>query len=362
MKMNYSVGEDSTLYIAKKILVEDWRDNLSFPAHKLTYIDMDLKDLLHLIWDLFIIKGFDFGINTTPDNLLIEADDNFWFKYCIDWKLVDDYIEHEAEDKIYLDFDLSENNELEKYVKDQMTMFATNKALISTSKVIDESKPEYLKISSFRRHDSNNYYSYEKQKRIIIEWITKITNIYENEYVVLNFEEINDNGVDILRSIICLEYDGLIKIVELDNRKENWNDKSNVYAKILLTMPEEFGLTNKQQTPEVLPDDCLWKGSLFICGNKTVDFNNSKILKYFKLFTENIGKPILNESYFKEFGYSRPIELSRGVKKDLTRKLKQEKLLSCPENIKGRISIIPISKSKNSSIKKAGYICTINKN
>lgn len=352
MKMNYSSGEDSSLFIAKKILVENWRDDLPYPAHKLVYKDMGLKDLLHLIWDLFMDGGFDFGINTSPDNLIIEAPKDMWSEVCIDWKLVDEIIEHSAEDNVYIDIDLSESNGLEKYVKDQSIMFATNKSLDNKQKVAEyerDEKIELFKIPTFRRDDSNNYYTYQKQKRLILDWIKRLVDMYGNEYVVLNFSEINDSGIDVLRTLICLEYTGSIKMVELDNKKESWNDKPNVYSKIRLIDLETFGLTNKESEPGKLPDDCFWKGTVFICGGKNIDFyNNTKTFKYFKLLTDNLGKSVLSKELLKEFGYSNSIELARGVKKDLTRKLKQKKLLNCSENPKGEslLNLFPDHKTQ----------------
>lgn len=360
--MNYSSGVDSSLFIAKKILVENWRDDLPYPAHKLVYKDMGLKDLLHLVWDLYMDGGFDFGGNTLPENLIIEAPKNAWSDFCFNWKFVDDIIEQGMEDSVYIDVDLSESNGLKKYVKDQSIMFATNKSLDRVQKTTehnDNEEIELFKIPNFRRNDSNNYYTYQKQKGVMLDWIKRLVDVYKNEYVVLNFNELDDSGVDILRTIICLEYAGLIKIVELDNKKESWSDNSNIYAKIRLVDFEMFGLNSNESGPDKLPPDCSWKGTVFKCGNKKVDFYNTKIFKYFKLLTSNLEKPVLNEVHFKDFGYNKSEELARGVKKDLTRKLKQNKLLNCSENPKGRIYIKPISRSQDTATKKAGYVCTI---
>ena len=216
--------------------------------------------------------------------------------------------------------------------------------------------------STFKRGNYNNYYTYQKQKELIIEYIKNLFGKYKNKYIVIDFDSISDKGIDILRILISLEYEGILKIIELGNKKEKWIDKNNVFMKIKILDLTTFGFSEDAiKMPKKLPPDCFWKNTEFICGNKKINFYNTKTYKYFLHLTKNIGVPVYNSDCFKEYDYEKPRQVSLGVKKDLTRKLEKEKLLKNDLNKNGRVSITPVSKTKGITSKKAGYICEITK-
>lgn len=361
--MNYSNEEDSTLYIAKKILVEDWRDDSGYPICELDYKKMDVTDLFQLIWHLFIYDGFYFGANTLPENLVIDASPDFWSDICINWKLIDELKSNNKIDEISIEFDTNEFDGLEKYIKEQIVMFVSNKPSkkeTSLLKKMGMSDIEFYKMPTFRRGNYNNYYTYQKQRDLIIKHIKNLFELYNNKYITIDFKSINDNGIDILRTLISLEYEGILKIIELSNKKQKWIDENDVFAKIKILKLSDLGFSeNLIKIPKKLPSDCFWKNTEFICGNKTINFYDTKTYKYFVLLTNNLGVPVINEECYKNYDYDKPKQVALGVKKDLTRKLNKVGLLKNEENTQGRVSITPISKMKKINIKKAGYVCEI---
>ncbi len=146
----------------------------------------------------------------------------------------------------------------------------------------------------------------------------------------------------------------LINRIKLHKLEVYGNHKFEAVVDFLELVEVATGTGTNQPKPTPLPDDCEWDDDAFICGDKKLPFGkDDKNKDYFKLLTDNHGLAVTNESCYKKFNYLKPSDISRGVKRDLTDRLKKEGLLRWEENPKGRIEITA------AGVEPGGYTCLI---
>lgn len=229
---------DLDLYLKKKILVENWRDDLPHPITELSFTDNTVEQICYSLWDLFISDVILFGVNTYPENILIETDPRFHQEIAFNWQLIRDLDNNpdKVDDNYSFDIELLDEKRLEKDIEEEINEFITNKVEMDKLEKVKDFYPDtkYFETPSFLRGIPANYYAYKKQREVLLSLIANLYDKFENEILVINFNEIKDKNVSVLRTILALEKEGFFTIKELRNDKEEWIDKDNVYVKISL--------------------------------------------------------------------------------------------------------------------------------
>ena len=229
---------DLDLYLKKKILVENWRDDLSHPITELSFNNNMVEQICYSLWDLFTSDIIFFGANISPENILIETDPRFHKEIAFNWNLIRDLDNnpHKVEAGYGLDIEILNEKRLKQDIKDEVNEFISNK--VEKEKIEKEKDfypdTKFLETPSYLRGISTNYYAYKKQKEILLNFIANLYNKFENEILVIKFNEIEDKNVNVLRTVIALENEGFFTIKELRNDKKEWIDKDSVYTKIQL--------------------------------------------------------------------------------------------------------------------------------
>lgn len=227
---------DLDLYIKKKILVEAWRDDLPHPLQELSFNQNTLEQICYSLWDLFSIETISLGVNTTPEKLLIEADPRFHQEIVFNWDLVRDLDNnpHKIENEYGFDIELLNRERLDEDVNEEIAEFVSNMAATQNDDMVENTEldAKLLKIPSYIRGTANNYYSYKKQRKILLEFIAKLYKRFENEIIVIKFKDIKDTNINVLRTLLALESEQFFDISELRNNKKRWTDEDDIYAKI----------------------------------------------------------------------------------------------------------------------------------
>lgn len=229
---------DLDLYLKKKILVENWRDDVPHPITELSFNNNTVEQICYSLWDLFIPDIIFFGANTSPENILIETDPRFHKEIAFNWNLIRDLDNnpHKVEADYGFEIEILNEKRLKQDIEDEINEFVSNKV---EKEKIEKQKDFYPdtkfpETPSYLRGISANYYVYKKQKEILLNFIANLYNKFENEILVIKFNEIEDKNVNVLRTVMALENEGFFTIKELRNDKKEWIDKDNVYTKIQL--------------------------------------------------------------------------------------------------------------------------------
>lgn len=158
------------------------------------------------------------------------------------------------------------------------------------------------------------------------------------------------NTLGFCHSLLVLSQQKKIKLLNLNQSNGYLRAKiDNLRAK---SLPEI--------KPKELPKDCYWRDDdNFTCGDKTVPFFDSNRKKYFRMLTDRHQAPVYNQDIFEDFRYEKPSQIRNGVKHDVDKRLKEKGLLKTESNPRGRISIIPLSKTNFPRRLGGGYICEI---
>jgi len=248
---------DLDLYLKKKILVENWRDDVPHPITELSFNNNMVEQICYSLWDLFISDIIFFGANTSPENILVETDPRFHKEIAFNWNLIRDLDNnpHKIEANYGLEIEILNEKRLKQDIEDEINEFISNK--VQKEKIEKEKDfypdTKFLETPSYLRGISANYYAYKKQKEFILNFIANLYNKFENEILVIKFNEIEDKNVNVLRTVIALENEGFFTIKELRNNKKEWIDKDSVYVKIQLveskipTIKKSFLATEKQK-------------------------------------------------------------------------------------------------------------------
>ena len=239
-KINKEIKQDNDLdlYLKKKILVENWRDDVPHPITELSFNNNEVEQICYSLWDLFVPDIISFGANTFPENILIETDPRFHKEIAFNWNLIRDLDNNpnKVEADYGFDIEILDEERLQKDIGEEVNEFIDNKV---KGEKIEAAKDFYadtkhLETPSYLRDVSHNYYAYKKQKEILLEYIAALFNQFENEILVIKFNEIKDPNVNVLRTLLALESEGFFTIKELRNDKKEWTDKDNIYIKIQL--------------------------------------------------------------------------------------------------------------------------------
>ena len=227
---------DLDLYLKKKILVENWRDDLPHPITELSFTKNTMEQICYSLWDLFISDVIYFGANTFPENILIETDPRFHQEIAFNWQLIRDLDNnpHKVDDNYSFDIEVLDEKRLKRNIEEEIEEFIANKVDMSKFEKAKDLYPDtkFFETPSFSRGIPANYYAYKKQRKILLNLIANLYDKFENETLVINFNKINDKNVNVLRTILALEKEGFFTIKELRNDKNEWIDNDNVYAKI----------------------------------------------------------------------------------------------------------------------------------
>lgn len=251
---------DLDLYLKKKILVEKWRDDLPHPLKELSFNNNTLEQICYSLWDLFSLEIIFFGANTFPENILIEADPRFHQEIIFNWNLIRelDNSPHKIEDEYGFDIEILNEKRIKEDIEEEINEFIANKVDDETLKKAKDfySDTKFLETPSYLRGTSHNYYAYKKQKETLLNFIADLYKKFENEILVIKFNEIQDNNINALRMTLALEKEGFFIIKELRNDKKEWKDKDSVYAKIQLIKSKipvikEFTSTADKQNQEI---------------------------------------------------------------------------------------------------------------
>jgi len=263
-KINREVRQDDDLdlYLKKKILVENWRDDLPHPITELSFNNNTIEQICYSLWDLFVADIISFGANTTPEDILIETDPRFHQEIAFNWNLIGDLDNnpHKVEADDGFDIEILDEKRLKKDVDEEISEFIANKVNAEKIEAVKEFYPDtkHLETPSYLRGISRNYYAYKKQKEILLNHIASLYNQFENEILVIKFNEIEDPNINVLRTMLALEKEGLFAIKELSNDKQEWTDKDNVFIKAKLAKSKILALkklaTNSKRKAEDKPD------------------------------------------------------------------------------------------------------------
>ena len=258
-KINREVRQDDDLdlYLKKKILVENWRDDLPHPITELSFNNNTIEQICYSLWDLFVADIISFGANTTPEDILIETDPRFHQEIAFNWNLIRDLDNnpHKVEADDGFDIEILDEKRLRKDVDEEISEFIANKVNPEKIEAVKEFYPDtkHLETPSYLRGVSHNYYAYKKQKQILLNHIANLYNQFENEILAIKFNEIEDPNINVLRTMLALEKEGFFTIKELSNDKQEWTDKDNVFIKAKLAKSKIPLLKKFVKTPKSEP-------------------------------------------------------------------------------------------------------------
>ena len=247
-KINKEVRQDNDLdlYLKKKILVENWRDDLPHPITELSFNNNTIEQICYSFWDLFVPDIISFGANTTPEDILIETDPRFHQEIAFNWNLIRDLDNnpHKVEADDGFDIEILDEKRLKKDIDAEISEFIANKVNAEKIEAVKDFYPDtkHLETPSYLRGISRNYYAYKKQKEILLSHIANLYNQFENEILVIKFNEIEDPNINVLRTLLALETEGFFTIQELSNDKQEWTDKDNVFIKAKLAKSKILAL------------------------------------------------------------------------------------------------------------------------
>jgi len=256
-KINKEVRQDNDLdlYLKKKILVENWRDDLPHPITELSFNNNTIEQICYSLWDLFVADIISFGANTTPEDILIKTDPRFHQEIAFNWNLIRDLDNnpHKVEADDGFDIEILDEKRLKKDVDEEISEFIANKVNPEKIEAVKEFYPDtkHFETPSYLRGVSRNYYAYKKQKEILLNYIANLYNQFENEILAIKFNEIENPNINVLRTMLALEKEGFFIIKELSNDKQEWTDKDNVFIKAKLAKSKISALkklaTNDEQ-------------------------------------------------------------------------------------------------------------------
>lgn len=251
---------DLDLYLKKKILVESWRDDVPHQMSELPFNNNTIEQICYSLWDLFVSEIIFFGANTFPEDILVETDPRFHQEIAFNWNLIRDLDNnpHKVESGYGFDIEVLDRERLKKDVDEEVEEFISNKVNKEKIEWAKDFYPDtkFLETPSHLRGISHNYYAYKRQKEILLNFIATLYEKFENEILVIKFDEIIDKNVNVLRTLLALEAEEFFSINELRNDKKEWTDKDIVYAKIQLTKTKipaikKFLPVAKKQEPEI---------------------------------------------------------------------------------------------------------------
>ena len=248
---------DLELFILKKILLDHKRrDDAGFFAKEFSFNNNSLGEICRTINKLMEDKILYLSANTRPERFEneegIEDKDGF-----INWKMVEKLDKNPKEmstenNCVIFAMDIIDEVKLKGRIDIAIEEFMNDKIynglgyLINKEDVEKEvkniqqmkiDKEETRKIIYDTIIPKKITYSYEKQREIIIEEITK----NNEKELILSLNNFKDKQVDVLKTLLALEKENLLRIKELKSnqtydKKGNfigkWSKKDNPVAKV----------------------------------------------------------------------------------------------------------------------------------
>jgi hypothetical protein len=335
---------DLELFILKKILLEHkhWDDG-GFNAKELSFNNDSLSDICRPIQLMIEDKILYLSANTFPERTGDDKDDGIEDKRgFINWKVVEKLDKNPSKiDAVVggVNFDIDMQDEVklkgrldiavEEFMNDKvqnpdgfaygMDKSKLSEALARNKKELDEGKKKWID-ENFAIDGAS--YLYAKQRGIVIDEIAKGN---EGE-IVMSLNDFRDQNVDVLKTLLALEKENILRIKELQSNAmfDNdgnfiglWSTKDNPSAKIqILNAPavdaaktrtninkdapftsEEKG-ADKRETIKIASVRLLDRILIINNGQETISFNDkrlgtkeddmpeSKAFKVFKLLWE----------------------------------------------------------------------------
>lgn len=305
-----NIDQDLDLYIKKKILLQnkdipniDLYKVAEFELYKLSFNKTTVEQIFNSIWNLFISRIVD-SFELTDDKGVAGVFD----------------FDKEAEKFIFDDLqrysnslELSPDNIKNKYSL-QIYLTETEKETLNNN--IKKKIQGFISGTDFPG-EINSYYSYEKQKKLLLFYIGNLICKQEKPILSIRFNDIKYSAIDYLKLFLALELEEFIKIKELDNTKKNWAEEDNIYVKIIpdldriqrflkitsedldlehqknykntnveilkqtLLHVEQSGFLEEKDTSKLktVTEEAIIKNKQFKCGNLEIDLEKG-ILKY----------------------------------------------------------------------------------
>jgi len=121
---------DLDLYLEKKILIENWRDDLPYPITELSFNNNTIKQICYSLWGLFAADIISFGANTTPEDILIETDPRFHQEIAFNWNLIRDLDNnpHKVEANDGFDIEILDEKRLKKMLMKKLVSLSPIKS------------------------------------------------------------------------------------------------------------------------------------------------------------------------------------------------------------------------------------------
>jgi hypothetical protein len=258
------------LYLKKKILTEaNWIDDIPYEPFMLSFNNNTLTQVVDVIEDLENADLIHISVNT--------GDDFRTKGHIINWELIKE-IDNNPEKikKVHLGIDTEvfkdwtdedeDGNEVEIFPEEELQKEineAITKFIYEERKATEEAKEIWKYCGSYDENNeakyikqqegksdfgiAHNFYSYRKQKEIVITQIIELYEKYGTEQVVLSFDMIQDLEVDVLKTVCALEFEGLIEILQLGNHKVEWADKDDIFARLIADVSKLTEVLNKPE-------------------------------------------------------------------------------------------------------------------
>jgi hypothetical protein len=203
--------DDLELYIYKKILIEKWRDDLPFPIIELSFYKNTVEEVCRVLWFLHSPEIVYINYNTRPEDFLAEGKGHFEDETIMNWPFIEDL--DKSPDKIdkYYGFDIEilEETNLKKMVDNEIREFVLNKA--NTEGIgkfrgcYADPDGYFYSTPSYLRGIGSNIYSYKKQRVLLLSYIAELYEQFENEMLVIKFQDIKVKNIKTLLNIVINE-------------------------------------------------------------------------------------------------------------------------------------------------------------
>jgi hypothetical protein len=330
---NYAYPNDLDLYICKKILLEKWRDDSTIPLIELSFCNDSVENICRVLWFLLSSSIIDIGGNTFPSDLLIEGTENFEGELIMNWSLIKDMDDNPHKVNIYDGFEIEilKEKQLMKKVVDEIKEYVSNNAVKIAKKYrgcFADPDCNFYKTPAYLRGVGVNIYSYKKQQEVLLKHVIDLYQEFENKRLVIKFDDIKIQGINVLRAILAAESVGFFTITELSNSKKKWTDKDRIYAKILLSMTQVKKIKNsigfKDDSQEVIDKSKL-------------EFTEDENIKYEgKVFygLTALEKSLCRKVFSKEANFCfKTMDVEESVYEEEVSRYRQEKLKKLVERL-----------------------------
>ncbi len=218
-------SDNLNLYIKKKVLLEKWRDDSPYPIIEFSFNKNTVNEIFHSLSLIEKNGSIEFGVNNFPEDILTEVNDGIF----LNWEVIQ-YMEKNSEivnNSYGIEIEICEEDKLKKEIEEEIAFFKNNKKKYASNDIDIE-------------WDTNNSYSYKKQKEIIIQYLYKLYSEFENINLLIVLNEARNLNIDVFRCLLALEMEGFIEINGIKNNKEFLFDDDNIYIKISLLKTNIF--------------------------------------------------------------------------------------------------------------------------